>query len=253
VGLAGYDRRNKHRGLVREGILDRMRNLAKRHVQKALDAFHKFRKKLVTTITWVSFRVYATEVSWGEVYRERFKGSTKFRAPTLLTDENLDILLEEARNGLEAAEARRSGITDKFKILLTLSSVFLAIAGLMKSTSRSLSLRVGCVCAEKMAEDYVTPRLRERELRNRAARRAKWLTRRWKVSERGHPWIKSGGDHVVIVLESGDVPTYRLFINNKRGQRIYRSETAAKGAAFDAIEEMKRVKARRLGTSRVHQ
>ncbi len=114
------------------------KELAKKYAQKALDAFHGFRKKLVATITWVSFRLYATEVSLDEVHEEKFKHSHEYKNLTLSADASLDVLLEEARNGLKAAEARRSGITDKFKTLLTLSSVFLAIAGLLKSTSNSL-------------------------------------------------------------------------------------------------------------------
>ena len=43
-------------------------------------------------------------------------------------------------------------------------------------------LGVGCVCAEKMEQDYVRPRERERTLRNAAARKRRWLTRNWRIS-----------------------------------------------------------------------
>ena len=115
-----------------------VKDLAKDYAQKGLDGFHGFRKKLVATITWLSFRLYATEVTWDEVFDEQLKDAQEYKNLALSTEENLDVLLEEARNGLKAAEARRSGITDKFKTLLTLSSVFLAIAGLLKSTSNSI-------------------------------------------------------------------------------------------------------------------
>lgn len=39
------------------------------------------------------------------------------------------------------------------------------------------SFGVGCVCAEKMSGDYEGPRRREAKLRNRAARRPRWLQR----------------------------------------------------------------------------
>ena len=44
---------------------------------------------------------------------------------------------------------------------------------------------VGCVCAEKMSGDYEGPQRREAKLRNRAARRTRWLQRKWRVSAMG--------------------------------------------------------------------
>jgi hypothetical protein len=35
--------------------------------------------------------------------------------------------------------------------------------------------RVGCTCAEKMTSDYLNPKRREKELRNKASRRINWL------------------------------------------------------------------------------
>jgi hypothetical protein len=104
---------------------------AKERTQKALDWLHFFRKKVVTSITYLSFRLYATEVTWDEVNGEMFKDALKYEALTLSSSDNLDVLLVEARNSLKDAEARRSGITDKCKTLLTLSSVFLALAGFL--------------------------------------------------------------------------------------------------------------------------
>ena len=110
---------------------------------------------------------------------------------------------------------------------------------LMRHPEHSTELRVGCTCAEKMSGDYATPKEREKGLRSRAARREKWLARKWKTSRKGHPWLKSGAFHIVVCLEGKQTTCYRLFINERRGQRIYDSENAAKLAAFDAIEKMK--------------
>ena len=44
---------------------------------------------------------------------------------------------------------------------------------------------VGCVCAEKMSGDYEGPKRREAKLRNRAARRTRWLQRKWRMSAAG--------------------------------------------------------------------
>src|ERR1700732_4267397 len=50
-------------------------------------------------------------------------------------------------------------------------------------------LHVGCGCAEKMEDDYVRPRLREKALRSAAGRKKRWLARRWRESARGNPYI----------------------------------------------------------------
>jgi hypothetical protein len=111
---------------------------------------------------------------------------------------------------------------------------------IMRHEAQALDLRVGCVCACKMMDDYELPKIREREARNRTARRSKWLTRKWQISRNGRPWIKAGDYHVVVCVESGNPHSFRLYINKKRGARTYDSEPSAKLAAFDAIEEMKR-------------
>src|SRR5262245_50790777 len=43
-------------------------------------------------------------------------------------------------------------------------------------------LRVGCICAGHMEEDLIGAQRREATFKARQARRAKWLTRQWRVS-----------------------------------------------------------------------
>lgn len=42
-----------------------------------------------------------------------------------------------------------------------------------------IECNVGCVCAEKMANDYVTPRAEERKLKNKANRTRSWFDKKW--------------------------------------------------------------------------
>lgn len=63
-------------------------------------------------------------------------------------------------------------------------------------------LDLGGVCAEKMEDDYVNPRRREQDLRNVAGRGKRWLTRKWKLSQSGNPYIKSDGFHIVIYRQA---------------------------------------------------
>jgi hypothetical protein len=59
-------------------------------------------------------------------------------------------------------------------------------------------LEVGCECAEMMGPDGGEALRRLRQMRNRAARRRKWLKRKWKVSHRGNPILRTNGYRVTI-------------------------------------------------------
>lgn len=120
---------------------------------------------------------------------------------------------------------------------------------LMRHQEHDGELRVGCVCAEKMSGDYQTPKRREKVLRSRADRRAKWLARKWRRSAKGNLWIKAGDYHVVVAAELGQLGKVRGFINNKRGRFLYESEDAARLALFDAIEKMKEIAKKRADSS----
>jgi hypothetical protein len=100
-------------------------------------------------------------------------------------------------------------------------------------------LDVGCVCAERMEDDYVGPRQRERTLKNSGARKKRWLGRRWRLSSQGNSFINTDGFNVTIVKNVdgswGGRILERLtgrFINAKRR---YLTEEKAKLAAFDGM------------------
>jgi hypothetical protein len=59
-------------------------------------------------------------------------------------------------------------------------------------------LGCGCVCAGHMESDYEGARQREKVLRNASARRRKWLTRDWRVSRNGNPFLNADGYNVVV-------------------------------------------------------
>lgn len=102
-----------------------------RRVQLGLDWFHDFRKWLVTCITFLSFRLFGFEVRWKQIYEEKYNRTDNIRDLDVPQDENLKGVLDEVRIMLKDAEARRAAITDKCKTLLTLSSLFLTLAGFL--------------------------------------------------------------------------------------------------------------------------
>ena len=94
-------------------------------------------------------------------------------------------------------------------------------------------MRVGCICAERLTEDYINPKRREIKLRNRAARRSNWPRRAWKESAKGNRYLTTSDDHHVVVFTVGQ--GRKLVIDGQLGRRVYQSELAAQLAAFDFL------------------
>jgi hypothetical protein len=104
-------------------------------------------------------------------------------------------------------------------------------------------LGCGCVCAEKMEEDHMNPRRREAALRASAGRRKRWLSRKWKVSAKGNPYINADGFNITI-FPNGD-GSWGGRIENRasggsvRSRRFYKTPEQAKLAAFDKMVSLK--------------
>ncbi|MCQ2081753.1 MAG: hypothetical protein MJZ11_08840 [Lachnospiraceae bacterium] len=101
-------------------------------------------------------------------------------------------------------------------------------------------LHVGCVCAEKMTDDYVNPRRAERELRNRASRRTNFNKIEWRYnSSKGTYSKKYKGEYITIVKSR--YGTYGIFFAGKNfwdadGEKI-RDFMLAERVAFNIFEE----------------
>ncbi|MEO5327063.1 MAG: hypothetical protein H7829_02350 [Magnetococcus sp. THC-1_WYH] len=59
------------------------------------------------------------------------------------------------------------------------------------------ALDVGCICAGKMT-NYGGPRERENRLKNKASRRTRWLSRKWRVSAKGNEFLNTDGFNITI-------------------------------------------------------
>jgi len=107
-------------------------------------------------------------------------------------------------------------------------------------------LEVGCVCAGHMEGDLVSARTRETSMKNRASKRKRWLTRRWKVSQKGNPWIRADGYRVTVYPRGGGWATTVSTENNssvQHSRRNYATIELAKLAAFDHITRLESHKA----------
>lgn len=96
-------------------------------------------------------------------------------------------------------------------------------------------LNVGCICAEKMSNDYTGPKEREKPLRNRTNRRKKWLTREWKQSQKGNDYLNIRGHNIGTCRKRKG---WSFWIDRKFFSNIYKTEEKAKLALFQVFEEM---------------
>ncbi|MEG3089478.1 hypothetical protein [Sphingomonas sp. PB4P5] len=102
-----------------------------------------------------------------------------------------------------------------------------------------------------MANDRVAADTRDKRMRSRAQRRAKFATRKgWRVSQAlGTPYLNTEGYHLIIAKKADG----RYQVGAKSpidqrhlwGQRRFDTIEAAKTGCFDALEFMKQEYARR--------
>ena len=98
--------------------------------------------------------------------------------------------------------------------------------------------RVGCKCAEKMTNDYETPKRLESILRSRASRRDKWTGANWKVSQKGNTYLKKNG-HILTIFKDKKTNKFKCSIDDTFGTVLHQTIEKAQMALFDKIEEMK--------------
>jgi hypothetical protein len=109
----------------------------------------------------------------------------------------------------------------------------------MRHPEHPEELHVGCQCAEKMSDDYFGPKEKEKALRGRAGRRAKWLQRKWRLSANGNLWIKVDGNRFIVMADRFKQGKFLGFINGVRISFSFHSQEQAQFALFDAAERLK--------------
>jgi len=100
-------------------------------------------------------------------------------------------------------------------------------------------VRVGCVCAQHLTQDFATPRLREASLKSRAGRRMRWPTLNWKRSQKRNLFLTKEGNVIVVKrASSGAWTTSYTHSDNDNWipvQGFYNSPEEAELAAFDVL------------------
>lgn len=95
-------------------------------------------------------------------------------------------------------------------------------------------LSVGCVCAGKMSDDYAGAKERERVLKNKAAKRMRWVQRRWPVSKKGNQYMNVKGHHVGVFMRDN---YWTCWMDGKISCRNFKSADEAKMYLFDRINK----------------
>ncbi len=98
-------------------------------------------------------------------------------------------------------------------------------------------IRVGCDCACKMTEDYVTHPENEKRLRNRASRKRNFLKQEWTRNYNGNWILHYKGERITAIERNGG---YGFVYHNRwvwdfKDQRI-RDLNTLKLAAFDVFD-----------------
>lgn len=101
-------------------------------------------------------------------------------------------------------------------------------------------LHVGCVCAEKMSNDYVNPRKFETALKNARIRRNNFNKAQWRFNEAKKTYSKKYKGEYITIMQS-HYGNWGIFFSNQKvweheGRRIQSFEEA-EAIAFSIFEE----------------
>ena len=96
-------------------------------------------------------------------------------------------------------------------------------------------VEVGCVCAEKLTDDYVNPRAREKRLKSEAARKAKWVQRRWKTSSKGNPYLNIKGHKMGVFPDRVRRGHWKYWVDDEFSKDSYPTIQQAKLGLFEAF------------------
>ncbi|MEI7336885.1 hypothetical protein [Pectobacterium carotovorum] len=102
-------------------------------------------------------------------------------------------------------------------------------------------LSVGCVCASHMENEYSSAKEREKLMVSRTGKRSRWLSRNWKISKKGNPFIKSDGYVVTIYPDANKWKWFTVFDgtdDKSFSRKKYNDLNSAKLAAFDRISKL---------------
>jgi hypothetical protein len=89
-----------------------------------------------------------------------------------------------------------------------------------------------------MTDDYINPKRREQDLRNRASRRTNWVNKGWRMSQNGNYFMNFEGQHILIYIDKKTFK-FKVKIDKRFGGKLFDNFHQARMAAFDGVEYLK--------------
>lgn len=99
-------------------------------------------------------------------------------------------------------------------------------------------LVVGCVCAGNMEQDSEAAKARDLQMRLRFSKRKRWLSRKWKVSNKGNPWITSDGYRVTVYRKGAGWGATIAALDSEYVVHARRSFSIMEDAKLSAFDEI---------------
>ncbi|WP_044876543.1 hypothetical protein [Paenibacillus sp. IHBB 10380] len=118
--------------------------------------------------------------------------------------------LGEGLEGLDADERK-----DYYETCQMCSQEGIRFVHVMEHPNFSDQLRVGYKCAERMEEDYINPKKRESELRNKYNRRHNFLKKEWSRNSKGNYCLKYRGYYITIMPSKYKTDEYGVIFQKK--------------------------------------
>ena len=113
---------------------------------------------------------------------------------------------------------------------------------ILKHPDYNGEIHVGCDCASKMTDDYISPPKVENDLRNRANRRRNFMKQEWRLkAQTGNYTLKYKGEYITIMKSKYGTGLGVIFKDESRweyrGKKILDFDTA-KIVAFNLFDEL---------------
>jgi hypothetical protein len=100
-------------------------------------------------------------------------------------------------------------------------------------------LGVGCICAGNMEGNIYAAQKRENAMISRRGKRNRWLSRKWRISQKGNEYIRAYGYCVTIFRREEGWAASMALLDDKNSLKFsrkkYPSPEEAKLSAFDYI------------------
>lgn len=98
-------------------------------------------------------------------------------------------------------------------------------------------INCGCVCAGKLENDIEKARKREAAFKNKVQRKISFKRKKWKVSTKGHEYLKIK-NHLIVIFHYKDSNKWKYLIDDQYSEKSFNSRNDCIEDIFSTLEEM---------------